>query len=111
MKRPIEAIETTEQSLLKNKMDLTVKSVDMLMFRGPVGEMLKGVARMVGLPSVSIGLILPTKSEEHTRNFLVSLISITSLVLDDQVGFEKFTPLLAEHIKTIQVIAEEEGKK
>ena len=112
MKRqaPIAAIESTEQNQFQAKTELTVLSVDMLMFRGPVKTMLEGMARMAGLPALSIGLILPTKSERNTRDFLASVISIIALVLDDQVEFAKFTALLAGHVKTVQrIAAEEEG--
>ena len=102
------AIEPTEQALLEAKTELTVKTIDMLMFRGPVKGMLEGLSKMVGMPSLSVAFLLPTKNKRNLRNFLLSLREILNRVLDDQVSFDSFVPDLAQYIDVIKHIAEEE---
>lgn len=100
---------STELTAIDQKAELTIKAVDSLIFRGPIKGMLEGIAGMVGLKSLSIGLILPQRNKGNMRPFLRSLSKTINLVLDDQVSFAEYVPLLAEEIKVIQKIAEEEG--
>lgn len=97
-----------ESTTLEQKVELATKAIDMLMFSGEVGGMVRAMAAMAGIPEVSISLILPTKKPSNIRPFLVSLNSIISIALDEQVDLEGFTVDLAWHIKVIQSIAAEE---
>src|SRR2546423_5002805 len=98
----------TEPTILNQKTELATKAVDLLMFSGQVGSMVQSMAAMAGIPEVSISLIFPTRKPGNMRPFLASVNSIISLALDDQVDLEEFTQRLAESIKTIRRIAEEE---
>lgn len=110
MARAIKKIgaSTTEQPLLNQKAELATKAVDMLLFSGQVGSMVTSMASMFGISQVSVSLIFPTKKPANMRPFLASLSSITSTALDEQVGLDEFTRVLAENIKVIQSIVAEE---
>jgi hypothetical protein len=107
-KNPQALIAVTTETPLLQKTQLTTQSIDMLMFQGQVKVMLEGIAKMVGMPAISVELVLPQKNKHNMRPFLDSLNSIINHVLDDQVTFTEFVPLLGEQIKVIQRIAEEE---
>lgn len=104
---PIVPIEPA-QALLEEKTELATKTVDMLMFHGPVKTMLAPLAKMVGIPELTVGVLFPQKNRDNLRLFLSSLNAIMNHVLDDQVSFNEFVPELARHIEVIKRIAEEE---
>lgn len=99
---------TEQPDLLHQKAELATRAVDSLMFSGEVGGMLTAMAAMAGIPAVSVSLIFPTKKPGNMRPFLASVNWILSTVLDDQCDLSAFTVQLAEVIKAIQRIAEEE---
>ena len=97
--------------LLDQKTELATRAVDMLLFQaGPTGQMVQTMAQMAGIQDLSISLIFPTKKPGNMRPFLDSLRSIMQAALDDRVELNEFTELLAENIKVIQQIAEEENQ-
>lgn len=95
-------------TLLEQKTALAVEATDELMFQGSVKGMLNSLASMVGMPRLSIGEILPQRNKANLKPFLASLSSTILAVLDEQVGYEQFARVLAEHIAVIRRIGEEE---
>ena len=68
----------------------------------------KPMLAMLGISDLSTKMLLPTKNASNMRPFLACLISIMQAALDDQVTFSEFIPRLAERVKIIQKIMEEE---
>lgn len=101
------ALESIEQSL-QQKTELTVRAVDTLMEEAMQQVTIMGMPVGKLLGPISLRQILPKKSEENTRRFLYYVTAILQAVLDGQVSFNEFVPFLAEYIKDIQAIYEEE---
>lgn len=102
------AVEETTDAVMLTKKDLATQAIDLLMFGGEVGGMVKSMAGMMGIEEVSIALILPQKNKRNIRRFLACLNLTIFHVLDDQVDLDLFTKILAEQIKIIQRIVAEE---
>lgn len=101
-------IENIAQRALEDKTELAVRAVDSLLFQGPIMRMIEPMAGMLGMPTLSIGHILPQKKGHNLRRFLRCVNRITSLVLDDQVRLPEFVPILGETIREVQRISSEE---
>ena len=107
-----DTVTTEDTDLLLQKVELATKAGDMLIFNGPMMGMLNQMVGMFGMTTgVSIGMILPTKKQSNTRRFLVSLHSIINTALDDRLELADFTAKLAEEIKEIKAIVEEEKEQ
>lgn len=94
--------------LLHQKVELATRAVDSLMFTGEIGNMIQAMAQMAGIPAVSLSLIFPNKKPNNMRPFLVCLLLIINIALDDQVGLDEFLPHLADAKEEIERIMDEE---
>ncbi len=102
--------QPTEQTLLNNKVALAIQAIDLLMFQGEVGAMLIPLTEMLGMPPLSVAMILPTRNSDNIKPFLDCLRWTISTALDAQVDFDAFTGIMAQSIQTMQRIMREEDE-